>query len=394
MLRGGSKQPEEDDGETMLVETINVTSANGASRPNILKRKAALQCLQEMCLSEEMQAAFKNEAKGWKKTFLGGPTDPEKAKAAAGVGFTAVKGLNIYGVPKPTKDYLDAVRTGRLLIVCMDVEGTTLACATVYGWTGGSKGNVEAERTDDLLAIAVDQFSKMKPGPKMIAGDLNATIDALPTLEGMLKEQGWTDVGNHPGICQGKVGQPTCQSSEKAKESRIDYIITNEYLTPSIKRCWVEQAGDFPTHRPLLIEVSVKRMQRTTNQLIKPTNFAEMFEAKVQKEIAEAEVNLQQQRKDEVQHSGEKRKKQKGVDESEIRKRNLNELHALMDVQIRKRQHRIKYAQYQRNTTRQWDLVAAAVEQANIDFHNLTKAEATKMRGRSKVAFKQDEKTR
>ena len=110
----------------------------------------------------------------------------------------------------------------------------------------------------------------------------------------------------------------------------------NNYLTPSIKRCWVEQAGEFPTHRPLLIEVSVKRMQRTTNQLIKPTNFADMFEAKVQKEIAEAEINLQQQRKDEVQHSGEKRKKQKGVEESEIRKRNLNELHALMDVQIRK----------------------------------------------------------
>ena len=102
----------------------------------------------------------------------------------------------------------------------------------------------------------------------------------------------------------------------------------------------------------------------------------------------------QQQLKDEEQHSRKKGKKQKGVDGNEIRKRNLNELHALMGVQIRKRQHRIKYAQCQRNTTRQWDLVAAAVEQANIDFHNLTKAEATKMRGRSKVAFKQDEKTR
>ena len=59
-----------------------------------------------------------------------------------------------------------------------------------------------------------------------------------------------------------------------------------------------------------------------------------------------------------------------------------------MDEQIKKRQHRIKLAQNQRNTTRQWDLVAAAVEQANIEFHKLDGAEAKKMRGRSKIVFK------
>ena len=122
----------------------------------------------------------------------------------------AVKGLNIYNVPKPTDDFKDAVKTGRLLIICMDVEGTTLTVATISGWTGGIKGSLEAERTDDFIAIALDQFSNMKPAPKMIMGDLNATIEALPTLEGMLKEQGWTDVGNHPGLCQGKPGQATC----------------------------------------------------------------------------------------------------------------------------------------------------------------------------------------
>ena len=89
----------------------------------------------------------------------------------------------------------------------------------------------------------------------MITGDFNAKIEALPTLEGMLKEQGWTDVGNNSGLCQGKPGQATCQSNDKAKESRIDYVIANDYLTPSIKRCCVGEAGDFPTHRPLLVEI-------------------------------------------------------------------------------------------------------------------------------------------
>ena len=93
MLRGNRDQPEDDEGEIMAVETINVTSANGASKPNILKRKAALECLQEMCLSEEMRGAFKNEAKDWRKTFIGGPTGPEKVKAAAGLGFWRSRAL-------------------------------------------------------------------------------------------------------------------------------------------------------------------------------------------------------------------------------------------------------------------------------------------------------------
>ena len=99
----------------------------------------------------------------------------------------------------------------------MDINGETLACATIYGWTGGNKGSAEAARTDDLIAIALDQFENMAPGPKMIAGDLNATVEALPTVQAMVTVHGWTDVGNHSGLCRGKAGQPTCQSNGKGE---------------------------------------------------------------------------------------------------------------------------------------------------------------------------------
>ena len=59
-----------------------------------------------------------------------------------------------------------------------------------------------------------------------------------------------------------------------------------------------------------------------------------------------------------------------------------------MDDQIEKREWRFKEAALQQNTTRQWQLIAAAVEEANIIFHKLTGREATKMRGRSKVTFR------
>ena len=40
------------------------------------------------------------------------------------------------------------------------------------------------------------------------------------------------------------------------------------------------------------------------------------------------------------------------------------------------------------DTTRQWDLIAAAVEEANIEHHQLVGREAKQMKGRSKIVFK------
>ena len=79
---------------------------------------------------------------------------------------------------------------------CVDIAGHTLVCANVYGWSGGIKGSKEAERTDDILAITRMQFEKMPPGPKLICGDFNAQRGCLLTLEAMLAEEGWADIGN------------------------------------------------------------------------------------------------------------------------------------------------------------------------------------------------------
>jgi len=89
----------------------------------ILERKAQLQCLQEVGLTVQQTAALKKKARARGKDYIGGPPDPELGKKAAGVGIMAAKGLNIYSVPNPSKDYTDAVKTGRVIIVCMDLDG-------------------------------------------------------------------------------------------------------------------------------------------------------------------------------------------------------------------------------------------------------------------------------
>ena len=68
-------------------------------------------------------------------------------------------------------------------------------------------------------------------------------------------------------------------------------------------------------------------------------------------------------------------------------KRNLDSLHKAIDTAIEKKKHRLSYAVRIRDTSMQWDLIAAAVEEGVIEFFELKGKEATKMKGRSKITF-------
>ena len=68
-------------------------------------------------------------------------------------------------------------------------------------------------------------------------------------------------------------------------------------------------------------------------------------------------------------------------------KRNLDSLHKTIDTAIEKRKHRLSYAVKLKDTSMQWDLIAAAVEEGVIEFFELKGKEATNMKGRSKITF-------
>ena len=183
------------------------------------------------------------------------------------------------------------------MILCVDLGGTTLVCANVYGWTGGLKDSMEAARTDDIITIVRMQFEKMPKGPKMICGDLNGNLEAFPSVTELIKEEGWTDIGDDDALCSGRPGQFTCHANADVKESRIDYFITNAYLTPAVRAFRIDDDSDYPTHRPAIIDICTKELQITTRQLQKPTNFAELFEAKLQEEVTRQQDTINEKSK-------------------------------------------------------------------------------------------------
>ena len=180
---------------------------------------------------------------------LEGPRILSKARRQ-GVGALFLKELAAYATPKLTEDYRDAEKSGRCKIVCFDAGGCTVACGIVYGWTGAKKGTKLAARTDDILAIIEVQFEAMGPGPALILGDLNGDLESFPIAIALIKEHGWTDIGNDENKCQGRPGRATCQTNEDSKESRIDFILANDRMTPAISNCYVDDSSDYPTHRP------------------------------------------------------------------------------------------------------------------------------------------------
>ena len=121
------------------METSNATSLN-SNRDTAIERKAHFQGIQEACLTEAQIEGMIIEANANGKTYIGGPTDPEQGKAAAGIGALFLRGLSAYEIPNPTDDYRGAEKSGRCKIVCFDARGTTIACAIIYGWAGAKKG--------------------------------------------------------------------------------------------------------------------------------------------------------------------------------------------------------------------------------------------------------------
>ena len=155
----------EGEDQEIIIEVINASSAT-VNRLALLESDAHVQFVQETCLTKGLQATFDKEAKEYHKKAIGSPLDPEHSKATAGVAVIAVEGLNFYQLPNPTDDYKDAEKLGRCKIYCVDIAGQTLACANIYGWSGGIKGLQRGGANGRHPGYSQDAVQKAPPGTK------------------------------------------------------------------------------------------------------------------------------------------------------------------------------------------------------------------------------------
>ena len=150
-------------------KVVNITSAT-TNKAQTLERKAKIVAFQERSVDGKEAADFKQGATEANREVWLGPLDPELGRKTAGVGFSSRKGLMHMPIRAVTRDYDDAVKTGRLLAHQWELQDAVPQVGNVYGWTGGINGSKAADRTNDLLAIIANEFDSQEAGPKMIVG--------------------------------------------------------------------------------------------------------------------------------------------------------------------------------------------------------------------------------
>ena len=56
-------------------------------------------------------------------------------------------------------------------------------------------------------------------------------------------------------------------------------------MTPAIVKCYVDESSDYPTHRPLCIEVLTRMLEVNVKELQRPTCVASLFEQRIEAEL-------------------------------------------------------------------------------------------------------------
>ena len=75
----------------------------------------------------------------------------------------------------------------------------------------------------------------MQPkGPVLIAGDFNADVQDLPTLQTFIQDMHYVDIGAVADTFGGKVAEPTCLAANSDAPTRRDFMIVSEDLFPAV----------------------------------------------------------------------------------------------------------------------------------------------------------------
>ena len=123
-----------------------------------------------------------------------GPLDPTTSRQLAGVGMLTTNGNNSHNLTPITKEFCEAIKTGRINKYLLTPSHKTHVNATVlYGWTGGHTNTTSASKTDNLLCVALNEANATPHEPQLICGDVNAGPDDLPTYHKLICER-WTDL--------------------------------------------------------------------------------------------------------------------------------------------------------------------------------------------------------
>lgn len=98
--------------------------------------------------------------------------------------------------------------------------------------------------------------------------------------------EGWTDVGRSMKICH---------ADDDATESRIDFIFSHRWPMPALESSRVDTCDDFPTHKPIMVDIRLSKLKQTMKKLQPITDYAKLVVDMIQETIDEARAQADEE---------------------------------------------------------------------------------------------------
>ena len=185
-----------------------------------------------------------------------------------------------------TKEFIKAYKAGRAALYVLDLGWeSNMLVVVIYGQSGGSKADVA--KTETIIDTAKEEIKKHPYMATIMIGDFNAEPDALKSIQELIEEEQWVDIGRNASRWGGVDAQTTCQTNPKAKPSRIDGAVANKAATAWIKSCRVKKDDMIPTHFVVQLELKRKAAREERTYAAPLPSLKKLFEAKLKEIVGE-----------------------------------------------------------------------------------------------------------
>ena len=366
--------------------------------------------------------------------------DPESSHNLGGLGLVNFDQKHVINTKAVLPELQEIIGKGRVDLFCLEpIKNQFILIYAIYGYTNGDACPESAARTDDIIALCFSD-SELRPyGPKLITGDLNASVGNLPHLEEAIKEGQWVDIGARATVYGAeKDNQPTCKATSESIATRKDYAIANEAAEQLIQSFRLDDTSGIPVHSIIEITFKDKAPIHKYDAVSLPGTIQEVFLDKCKKAYGEGNrknAALKQEAKDKAckkytcninrddilpkasstapifppkkikpQNAATLIQKSKedieqlekdfhdNLAESNFTNDQLTkqkaDLHKCMDDALEPLKHKFNKLLQEGNTERYIKVFSAAIEQATADFGELDSEAYQRIAGRSKVNVK------
>lgn len=190
---------------------------------------------------------------------------------------------------KPINQALEKhITAGRLQICSMPIEGGDASVVyNGYAWTGSQTRDEERNKGDIMYYEVQLDAMERKQVPILIVGDKNAHVSSYRSLQRLISEFGWCDVGTCADRWGGAKYEATCKSSATAKPTIICYITANPQAAKYMRSFKIVFNIAIPTHARLELVLKGEGTENPLQARTKPQSLAERISTYIAKQTAD-----------------------------------------------------------------------------------------------------------